>query len=343
MKELLKKKGIEISVKRYAIDALSAMAMGLFATLLIGLILKTAGEQLSLLSGENAVTAALVSIGTTAMGLMGAGIGIAVSYSLKAPLMVVVCGAINGMAGAALGGPAGSFIAALFGCEFGKLVYKSTKLDIIVTPAVSLIAGYIISVTAGPVIDALMKGLGAVIMAATELRPFEMGIIVSVIMGLVLTAPISSAALAIMLDLSGLAAGAATAGCCAQMIGFAVISYKANGMGGLAAQGLGTSMLQVPNIIKNPWILLPPTLAAAVTGPVSTLLMGMTNVPSGAGMGTCGLVGQISTFTSMGFTGAVLLKVLILHFALPAALSWAFYVPLVSWKKIKHEDLALDL
>jgi uncharacterized membrane protein len=188
-----------------------------------------------------------------------------------------------------------------------------------------------------------MKGLGQIIMDATELQPLWMGIIVSVIVGLVLTAPISSAALCIMLELSGLAAGAATAGCCAQMVGFAVISYKANGVGGLFAQGIGTSMLQVPNIIRNPWIVLPPTLAAAILGPIATVGFGMTNIPAGAGMGTSGLVGQIGTVPSLGVTADTLWQVLELHIALSAALSYAFYIVLKRAGKIKDADLKLEL
>ena len=188
-----------------------------------------------------------------------------------------------------------------------------------------------------------MSGLGNVIMKATELQPLWMGIIVSVIVGLVLTAPISSAALCIMLELSGLAGGAATVGCCAQMVGFAVISFRDNGIGGLFAQGIGTSMLQVPNIIRNPWILAPPTLAGAILGPVATILFKMTNIPTGSGMGTSGLVGQIGTFTSMGFSLTVLWQILLLHIVLPALLSWLIYLPLKKWGKIKSGDMKLEL
>lgn len=275
----LKKKDIEFSAKRYFQEALSAMALGLFASLLIGLIIKTLGEQTALLLGENTVSAFLVETGTIAMGLMGAGVGVAVAWGLKAPPLVLFASAITGMMGAQLGGPAGAFLAAAFGAELGKLVSKETKVDILVTPAMTLIAGMISATVFGPVVDALMTGLGQIIMNATEMRPFIMGIIVAVVVGLALTAPISSAALCIMLGLGGLAAGAATVGCCAQMIGFAVISFKDNGVGGLVAQGIGTSMLQISNIIKNPWILLPPTLAGAILGPVATVVFQTTNIP----------------------------------------------------------------
>ncbi len=343
LKEFLKRKNIEFSVKRYISDALSAMATGLFASLIIGLILKTIGEQTHLLFGENLFSQFFVEIGAMAMDLMGAAIGVSVSWGLKAPPLALFCGVITGTMGATFGGPAGAFVAAAVGCELGKAVSKETKVDILVTPAVTIVGGMLAAKTIGPMVSALMSGLGAVIMKATELQPFFMGIAVATIMGLVLTAPISSAALAIMMKLGGLAGGAATVGCAAQMIGFAVISYKENKAGGLVAQGLGTSMLQISNIVKNPWVLLPPTLAGAVLGPISTMVFKMTNVPAGSGMGTSGLVGQISTFTSMGYSWNVILSVILLHFIAPAILSYLFYLPLVKWNKIKPGDLKLDL
>jgi len=349
-KEFLKKKDIEFSVKRYALDALSAMALGLFASLLIGLIIKTIGEQIGLFAGESAFTAFLVLVGTWAMGMVGPAIGVAVAHGLKAPPLVlfasIAVGYLGNMAwveGEPAGGPAGAFVAVVIGAEIGKLVSKETKVDIIVTPLATILAGGLVAKFVSPLIGALMKGLGIVIMNATELQPFWMGIVVSVIVGLVLTAPISSAALCIMLGLEGLAAGAATVGCCAQMVGFAVISFKANGVGGLFAQGIGTSMLQVPNIIKKPWIVVPPTLAAAVLGPISTLAFKMTNIPAGAGMGTSGFVGQIGTFTAMGFTAETLIKVLVLHIALPAVLSYVFYIVLKKAGRFTDEDLKLTL
>lgn len=350
-RSFLQRKDIVFSSKRYFQDALSAMALGLFASLLIGLIIKTLGEQtINLIGGEETsletlkyIADFLIEVGGTAMGLMGAAIGIAVAWGLKAPPLVMFASAITGMMGATLGGPAGSFLAAAFGAEFGKAVSKETKVDIIVTPAVTLIIGMIAAKLFGPLVSALMTGLGKVIMNATEMAPFTFGIIISVIVGLVLTAPISSAALCIMLDLSGLAAGAATVGCCAQMIGFAVISFRENGVGGLLAQGLGTSMLQVSNIIKNPWILVPPTLAAAIVGPMATVIFNMTNIAAGAGMGTSGLVGQIGTFTDMGFTLPVLGEVLLLHFLLPAIFALLIDMALRRWGKIKPGDYKLDL
>ncbi|MDD4583610.1 MAG: PTS sugar transporter subunit IIC [Eubacteriales bacterium] len=339
----LERKDIRFTVKRYVNEALSAMAVGLFSSLIIGLIIKTLGEQTINLIGENAASLLLIEVGSVAMSMMGAAIGAAVAFGLKSPPLVIFSSIITGGLGATLGGPAGAFVAAAIGAEFGKAVSKETKVDIIVTPAVTLIVGVLGAKTIGPVVSALMMGLGKVVMQATELQPFLMGITVSVIMGLVLTAPISSAALAIMLDLSGLAAGAATAGCCAQMIGFAVISYKENGIGGIFAQGLGTSMLQISNIVNNWWILVPPTLAAAITGPIATCIFKMTNIPAGAGMGTSGLVGQIGTFTSMGFTTGVFVAVLILHFILPAVFALIIDRILKKANKIKVGDYKLSL
>jgi len=274
---------------------------------------------------------------------MGAAVGIAVAWGLKSPPLVLFASTVTGMMGALFGGPAGAFLAAAIGAEFGKAVSKETKVDIIVTPAVTLIMGMLGAKLFGPAVGALMAGLGKVIMTATEMQPFIMGIIVSVVVGLVLTAPISSAALCIMLGLSGLAAGAATIGCCAQMVGFAVISYKENGIGGLIAQGIGTSMLQISNIIKNPWILVPPTLASAIIAPLGTVVFKMSNIPAGAGMGSSGLVGQIGTFTAMGFTVDVLGKVLLLHLVLPSIVAVGLNVLLKKQGKIKDGDYKLDL
>ena len=348
---LLKRKDIEISAKRYLQDALSAMALGLFGSLLIGVIFDTLGTQTANLFGDYAVSAFCVEIGGIAKTYMGAAIGVAVAWSLKAPPLVLFTSVVTGMMGATMtgfgidvaGGPAGAFVAVALGTEFGKMVSKETKVDILVTPAVTLIMGGIGAKLIGPAIGWCMLKLGDLIMTATEWQPFVFGIVISVVVGLALTAPISSAALCIMLDLSGLAAGAATVGCCAQMVGFAVASYKENGVGGLVAQGLGTSMLQISNIIKNPWILLPATLAGAIVGPISTCLLKMTNIPVGAGMGTSGLVGQIGTFTDMGFTLETLWKVLLIQIVLPAVLTILIDQVLRRTGKIKDGDYKLDL
>lgn len=331
----LKRKNVIITVDRYLIKALSAMTLGLFASLLCGLIIKTIGEQIGI--------ELLIKAGTTAMGLMGPAIGVSVAYGLEAPPLVIFASAVTGAMGASLGGPAGSFIAAVFGAEFGKMVSKETPVDIMVTPIVTILIGFLVAEFIGPYIDMGMRALGTFIMWATTKQPFIMGIIVSVVMGVVLTLPISSAALAIMMDLSGVAAGAATVGCCAQMIGFAVMSFKENRWGGLLAQGLGTSMLQMANIVKNPLIWIPPTLVAAILGPVSTLVFKMENIPAGAGMGTSGLVGQFSTITAMGTGPNVLMGMLLLHFILPGVLTYIIgrFFRYKNW--IKAGDLKLDV
>ena len=229
--------------------------------------------------------------------------------------------------------------------EFGKLVSKRTKIDIIITPAITILVGVLVGDFIGPGVASFMEGLGNIIMHATDLQPFLMGIVVAVLVGIALTLPISSAAICMMLGLSGLAGGAATVGCAAQMIGFAVISYKDNGLEGLLAQGLGTSMFQVPNIIKNPWIALPPSLAGAILGPVATLLLKMENSPLGSGMGTSGLVGQISTLNAMAGARSIsvlLIQILFLHFILPALLSYIIYKIMYKRGLIRDNDMRIE-
>ena len=335
VKEFLKRKNLVFSLDRYFIKAMGSMALGLFASLIIGLILKVLGENLHI--------PFLVECGRFAASMTGPAIGIAVAHGLGAPPLVLFASAITGMAGYEYGGPAGAFVAAVIGAELGKLVSKETKIDIIVTPAAVIMSGVGIALLVGPPINSGMLYLGELIMWATQRSPFIMGIVISVVMGMVLTLPISSAALAIMLQLSGLAAGAATVGCAAQMIGFAVMSFRENGVSGLISQGLGTSMLQMPNIIKNPRIWIPPTLAAAVLGPLSTMVFKMENIPAGAGMGTSGLVGQISTVEAMGALPEVFLYIGLLHFVLPAVLTLVFAAVLrrIGW--IKQGDTKLEL
>ncbi|HEX6593164.1 MAG TPA: PTS sugar transporter subunit IIC [Bacillota bacterium] len=315
MKTFLQKKGVSLSLRQYFITALSYMALGLFSSLIIGLIIKTIGEQLGIPS--------FVEMGGFAMDnkVMGGAIGVAIAYGLKAPPLVMFSVLFAGAVGAEMGGPAGSYVAALFATELGKIIYNTTRVDIIVTPLITIMVGFFTSTFIGSPINTFMVWFGQVINWSTEQQPFIMGILVAVLMGWALTAPISSVAIALMLSLDGLAAGAAAVGCSAQMIGFAVSSYRDNGMGGLLAQGLGTSMLQVANIIKNPLIIIPPTIAGAVLAPVSTVWLRMMNNPSGAGMGTSGLVGQIMTFESMGFSMPVFWSVLILHIVAPAMIS----------------------
>lgn len=333
-KDFLKKKDVNITAKAYFLDALGAMAFGLFASLLIGTIFTTLGEKLGL--------PILLDIAAFAKQATGAAIGVAIAYSLHAPSLVLFSAVTAGLAGNALGGPVGAYVATVISTELGKIVSKETKIDILVTPSVVIISGVLLAMFVGPGINAFMVAFGHFIENATELRPFVMGIIVSVSVGMALTLPISSAALCIAIGLSGIAAGAATAGCCAQMVGFAVMSFRENSWGGLLSQGIGTSMLQMPNIIKNPLTWLPPTLAAAITGPISTCIFHLENVPIGAGMGTCGLVGPFGIITAMPEGGTKMwLGILLVCFVLPAALSWLFCEIFRKMKWIKEGDLKI--
>ncbi|MGL5100221.1 MAG: PTS transporter subunit IIC, partial [Fusobacteriaceae bacterium] len=259
--------------------------------------------------------------------MTGASIGVAVAYGLKAPPLVLFASVITGAAGNVAGGPAGALIASVVGAEFGKVVSKETKIDIILTPAITVITGILVGGIVGPIIADGMKKLGDLIIYFTELQPFYMGIFISVVMGVILTLPISSAAVSIMLGLDGVAAGAATVGCSAQMIGFAVMSYKENGLGGFFAQGLGTSMLQMSNIVKNYRIWIPPIVTSALLGPLSTVIFKLKNIPISAGMGTSGLVGQIGTITAMEgseLTGMKLyIVIFFLHIFLPGLITYA--------------------
>lgn len=336
MKEYFKKKGVSLSRRTYIIDAQGAMAFGLFASLLVGTILNTLGSQFNIPLFSERIRP-LVGQAT------GAAIAVAIASSLEAPKMVLYASTIVGLGAYEKGGPVGVYVAIIFAVVAGKLISGQTKLDIIITPSITIIVGILIGDFIGVYVSQFMTFLGKVIMSATELRPFLMGIVVSVLVGVALTLPISSAAICLMLGLSGLAGGAATAGCSAQMIGFAVISYRDNGFEGLLAQGLGTSMLQIPNTIKNPKIWIPPTLAAAITGPISTVVLKMENSPIGSGMGTCGLVGQISMVNEMGFSSGLLLQILIMHFLLPAGLAFVFYSIMRKKGQIKDGDMKLDL
>ena len=345
----LAKKDIVFSAKRYGIDALGAMAQGLFASLLIGTILKTLGQQLGV--------AILVDIGTFAQAVTGPAMAVSIGYALKCPPLVLfsliaVGGAANQLGGA--GGPLAVFVVTIFAAEFGKLVSKETKVDIIVTPSVTICVGVLLSMWWAPSIGAAASAVGNAIKWATELQPFFMGIIVSVVIGVALTLPISSAAICAALGLTGLAGGAAVAGCCAQMIGFAVMSFRENRWGGLVAQGLGTSMLQMGNIVRNPRVWIPPTLASAITGPIATCLfrLEMNGAAVSSGMGTCGLVGQIGVYTGWvsdvvagaksAVTGMDWLGLVLISFVLPAVLTWLLAVPLRKWGWIKDGDMKLD-
>ncbi|MFA9559068.1 PTS transporter subunit IIC [Evansella sp. AB-rgal1] len=342
MKEFLHRKGIKPSFKLYFIEALSFMALGLFSSLIIGLIIRTLGQELGRVDWLSPYIAFLEPIGSTAMGLMGPAIGVAVAYGLKAPRLVLFAAAVTGAAGAELGGPAGAFLCALISTELGKVVSQETKIDIIVTPFVTILTGVGTAMIIGPTIADALASFGDFIEWSTTQQPFIMGILLAVFMGLALTAPISSAAIALVLGLDGIAAGAATVGCASQMVGFAVSSYRENGWSGLVSMGIGTSMLQIGNIVKNPLILIPPTLTAAILGPITTMVFQMENNAAGAGMGTSGLVGPIMTINTMGSSTEVLLGILLLYFLAPAILSLIFSELLRKTNAIKFGDMKIE-
>ena len=346
-------------LNRVFVEGLSGMAQGLFATLIIGTIIQQIGTMIGGTVGDT-----LYLIGKVAAALTGAGIGVGVAVKFKESHLVVVSAATAGMVGAFAGKlmagqvrvdgsmvfsgpgePLGAFIAAYVGIEVGHLVSGKTKVDILVTPLLSISAGSVVGLLIGPGISGIMSSLGAMINWGTEQQPLVMGIVVSVLMGMILTLPISSAAIGIILNLSGLAAGAATVGCCCNMVGFAVASYRENKVGGLLAQGIGTSMLQVPNIVKKPVIWLPAILSSAILGPVGTMVFHMTNNATGSGMGTAGLVGQIMTWQTMTASepaSVVLVKILLIQVILPAVVTLAIseFMRKKGW--IRFGDMKLD-
>lgn len=336
----LKRKDVVFSVKRYFVDAMSSMAMGLFASLLIGTILSTVADKLSLQW--------LSDIAAFASAATGSAMAVAIGYALNAPPFVLLSLCAVGYGANSLGGPLGTFICAAIAAELGKIVSKETKVDILVTPTVTIVSGLITARLAGPGVSAVMTGFGELIMSATEMHPFFMGMAVSVLVGIALTLPISSAAICASFGaagLVGLAGGAATAGCCAQMVGFAVMSFRENRYAGLVAQGLGTSMLQMGNIVKNPLIWLPPTIVSAITGPIASCVFKMENgVGVASGMGTCGLVGPIGVMASEGF-GSVksYVGMILVCFVLPAVLTPLIAYPMRKLGWIKDGDLKLEL
>ena len=360
IRAFLTRKNITLSPKRYGIDALAAMAQGLFCTLLVGTILNTLGQQFSIgFLNETVVTiiqgnqTISYTIGGLASAMVGPGIAIAIGSALAAPPLVLfslipVGFAANNLGGA--GGPLAVYFVAILAAECGKLVSKETKVDILVTPIVTILTGIgVASLIAAP-IGAAASAVGDAVKWATLQQPFLMGILVSALVGITLTLPISSAAICAALSLTGLAGGAAVAGCCAQMVGFAVMSFRENRWGGLVAQGIGTSMLQMPNIIKNPRIWIPPILASMITGPLATCLfqLEMNGAPVNSGMGTCGFCGQIGIWTGWISTGKAVtamdwVGLILICFVLPAVLSWVFCEILRKMGWIKENDLKLDL
>ena len=362
LRAFLQRKDIVISGRRYGIDALGAMAQGLFCSLLIGTIVKTLGEQTGLQF--------LVDVGGFASAMSGAAMAIAIGWALKAPPLALFSLATVGYAanelgsttlsgGRGAGGPLAVLFIAIIAAEFGKAVSKETKVDILVTPLVTILTGVGLSALAAPAIGTAATAVGNVIKWATNLQPFFMGIIVSVLMGMALTLPISSAAICTAFGLTGLAGGAAVAGCCANMVGFAVLSFRENRWGGLVSQGIGTSMLQMGNIVKNPRIWLPAIFTSAITGPIATCLfrLEMNGPPVSAGMGTCGLVGQIGVWTGWLSPSETALAdgtaaiapgafewagLILISFVLPAALCWAFGIWFRRMGWIREGDLKLD-
>lgn len=314
------------SVKEYFIKVFNGMALGLFSSLIIGLIIKQIGTLFKI--------QVIVEFGQFAQYMMGPAIGAGVAYSLGASPLGIFASVVTGAIGAGtiyfdggnamikIGEPVGAFVASLIGAEFSKLVQGKTKVDIVLVPLGTIIVGGLVGHYIAPAVSGLMAFIGNMINLATELKPIPMGILVSVLMGIALTLPISSAAIAISLGLSGLAAGASTVGCAAHMIGFAIASYRDNGFGGFIAQGIGTSMLQIPNTIRNPKIWIPAVATSAILGPISTTIFKMEGNPIGAGMGTSGLVGQFATIDTMGSSPRVFIYILLLHFILPGIISF---------------------
>lgn len=332
-------------IQDYFVRILNGMALGLFSSLLIGLIIKQLGTLLGL--------EVLVKFGNVAQKLMGPAIGAGVAHSVGAPPLGIFASVVAGSIGAGsvsfdgatailnTGEPVGAFVAALAGAEFSKIISGKTKMDIVLVPSATIIVGGLVGSYVAPYIASFMTLIGSFINSATELHPIPMGIIVSVVMGIVLTLPISSAAMAISLKLSGLAAGAATVGCAANMIGFAIASYKENGFGGFIAQGIGTSMLQIPNIIKNPLIWIPAIIASAILGPISSFVLKMTSNSIGAGMGTSGLVGQFAMVDTMGGSPRTFVLILFMHFIFPALISYGVSEWMRKRGWIKNGDMKL--
>ena len=350
-------------VKRYLIDGMSGMAQGLFASLLIGTIIKTLGQQLLLLN-QNPVFKFFVDAGNFATDahVVGAAMAVGIAYAMKAPMLVLLSAAAVGSAAnvtGGAGGPLAVLVIAIIAIELGNLVSKKTKVDILVTPLVTILSGALLTVLTAKYIGLAASSVGKLVVWATKLHPFLMGMLVSVIIGIALTLPISSAAICAAFGLTGLAGGAAVAGCCAQMVGFAVMSFKENRWGGILSQGLGTSMLQMPNIVKNPRIWIPPTLASLITGPVATCIfkMEMNGAAVSSGMGTCGMVGPIGVITgwfspsetAIGHGAAAIsptffdwLGLVLVCIVLPGVLSWAFGLLLRKIGWIKENDLLLE-
>jgi uncharacterized membrane protein len=327
--------------KKYLVDAMSHMAMGLFCSLILGLII----SQIARIPGLGFLDFIAEALSSTSP-LTGACIGLAIASGLTCAPLITISSAITGALGYQFGGPVGAYLSVIIGAEIGLLISKKTPVDIILTPMVTIICGGLIARYCCSPINDFMQYLGALINNATQLSPFLMGMTVSVLVGCALTLPISSVAICVMLGIDGLAAGAATVGCCAQMIGFAVISYKENGIGGLLSQGVGTSMLQIGNIMRKPIIWLAPTLTSAILGPISTVWLRMTNNSLGAGMGTSGLVGPLATYATMSpeadSAGPLIVKIVCMYFIAPAVISLGINTIMARFGWIKPGDMKLN-
>lgn len=321
---------------RWFIEAMSFMALGLFGSLIIGLIINIAASYIPGLGS-------LSVIGDAAQSVTGAAIGAAIAYGLKSPPLVIFSAIAVSQFAYDLGGAASSYIVSLIVIELARLYASKTKLDIIITPLVTLIIGYFSASLIGEAVGGLMTGLGEIIIFSVSQQPFVMGILVSVIFGVTLTAPLSSAALALMLDLSGLAAGAAVIGCCCHMVGLSATSYRDNGISGVISIGIGTSMLQVPNILKNPFIIVPPVLSSAIIAPIMTVFFPMENNAAGAGMGTSGFVGQIMAIETMGLSMNTIILILVFHIILPLIITLIFYKLFRHFGLIKDQDQLISL
>ncbi len=339
-KTFLARKNIEISFERYFIDALSYMALGLFATLITGVIFQTVGGRLN-------IPYFVDVLAPKAKAVAGPGIAVAVALALKAPPLVLFSSVVTGFVGYELGGPVGAFLAGVIGAEFGKLVSKETPIDVVVTPAVTIIAGSLVGTLVGPGINQMMLSLGVFINRATELQPIPMGIIVAAIMGILLTLPISSTAIAIMIAIAGPASGAAVVGGCAHTVGFGIQSIRENGWGGFITQSLGSPMIQIGNIVKKPILMVPPTITAMILGPLVTTVFKMESISAAAGTGTSGFVAPLGVLAAMTEAGnsptEIWIKIAVFCFLAPAGLTWIISEIFRKLGWIKYGDLKLNL
>lgn len=327
----------------YIVDSLSAMSIGLFSTLIIGVILENIGNAIVDISVVSFVSEPLVAIGVAAKSMVGPAIAVAIAYKMSKNLLIIGASSVVGLLGYASGGPIGGYLSTVIAIEAGSLLSKNNPLRILLVPFVVLVTGYVSAITLGQYAGYIMQGIGMLVNETTTTHPLIMSMSIALIMGVLLTSPLSSAAISIMLQLSGLAAGAATVGCCVQMVGFASMGRKVNSLGSTIAVGLGTSMLQIKNILLNPWLIVPPMLASVIIAPIGTIIFQLSSNPEGAGMGTSGLVGPLMIFTTMGFTTTSILGVILVLFVLPIIVVQLFYHALLKKNKVKDYQLKIDI